>query len=463
MMTLLSAALAIDAQRYGPDGTFTAVTSDSRAIAAGDLFVAIKGDHFDGHAFVADATKQGATGALVSQKFAAAHPELPLIAVADTRLGLGELAAAWRSRFTLPLIGVTGSNGKTTVKEMCAAILRTQGGEVLATAGNLNNDIGLPLTLLKLRDTHTSAVIEMGMNHAGEIDYLTHLAKPTVALVINAQRAHLAGLGTVQNIGLAKGEIFAGLGTQGIAVFNADDAQAELWHTLAQNNLQLTFGMREAADVRGEFAPKGMGGTLHLSTPWGTVDIPLGVPGLHNAMNACAAAAATLATGVTLEMVVQGLAGFQGVTGRLQRRAGQHGALIIDDTYNANPDSMRAAIDVLASIPGRRIFIMGDMGETGEGSAQFHDEVGGYAKSHGIDRLLCLGELSEAAAHNFSEGGEHFSHIETLIKTLRAELDEQTTVLVKGSRFMRMERVVNAIIEQSTEPHSSTAGDTHAA
>ncbi|HEY8856366.1 MAG TPA: UDP-N-acetylmuramoyl-tripeptide--D-alanyl-D-alanine ligase, partial [Rugosibacter sp.] len=354
MMTLLSAALAIGAQVQGPEGTFTAVTSDSRTIAAGDLFVAIKGDHFDGHAFVADAIKQGAAGALVSQEFSATHPTLPLIAVADTRLALGALAAAWRARFTLPLIGVTGSNGKTTVKEMCAAILRTQGGEVLATIGNLNNDIGVPLTLLKLRDTHASAVIEMGMNHAGEIDYLTRLAKPTVAVVINAQRAHLAGLGTVQDIGLAKGEIFAGLDKEGIAVFNADDAQAELWHTLAQNNLQLTFGMREAADVRGDFTPLGLGGALRLSTPWGVTDIPLGVPGQHNAMNACAAAAATLATGVTLEMVAQGLAGFQGVKGRLQRCVGLHGALIMDDTYNANPDSMRAAIDVLSGIPGRR-------------------------------------------------------------------------------------------------------------
>ena len=463
MMTLLSAALAIGAQVQGPEGTFTAVTSDSRTIAAGDLFVAIKGDHFDGHAFVADAIKQGAAGALVSQEFAATHPTLPLIAVADTRLALGALAAAWRARFTLPLIGVTGSNGKTTVKEMCAAILRTQGGEVLATIGNLNNDIGVPLTLLKLRDTHASAVIEMGMNHAGEIDYLTRLAKPTVAVVINAQRAHLAGLGTVQDIGLAKGEIFAGLDKEGIAVFNADDAQAELWHTLAQNNLQLTFGMREAADVCGDFTPQGLGGALRLSTPWGVTNIPLGVPGQHNAMNACAAAAATLATGVTLDMVAQGLAEFKGVKGRLQQWRGPHGALIMDDTYNANPDSMRAAIDVLIGIPGRRIFVMGDMGETGEAAAQFHDEVGGYAKSHGIDRLLCLGELSAAAAHNFGEGGEYFPHIEALIKTLRAELDEHTTVLVKGSRFMRMERVVNALIEQSIEHHPSTTGDIHAA
>lgn len=451
MLTLSSAAQAIGAEFQGPDAAFAGVTSDSRAIAAGHLFVAIQGEHFDGHDFVVGAIEKGAAGALVNREFAALHPGLPLIVAADTRLALGALAAAWRARFNIPLIGVTGSNGKTTVKEMCAAILRTQGGAVLATEGNLNNDIGLPLTLLKLRDTHTAAVIEMGMNHLGEIDYLTHLAMPTVAVITNAQRAHLEGLGTVQEVALAKGEIFAGLGADGIAVFNADDAQAELWHTLAQGCLQLTFGLEQAADVRGEFTPHGFGGSLRLDTPWGVTQIMLAVPGRHNALNACAAAAATLATGVTLDMVATGLAGFSGVKGRLQRRAGLRGALVIDDTYNANPDSMRAAIDVLASIPGWRIFVMGDMGEAGEAAGQFHDEVGGYAKSHGIDRLLCLGELSAAAAHNFGAGGEHFSRIDSLLKTLTAELDANVTVLVKGSRFMRMERVVAAIVEPATE------------
>ncbi|MCK9991005.1 MAG: UDP-N-acetylmuramoyl-tripeptide--D-alanyl-D-alanine ligase [Rugosibacter sp.] len=459
MMTLQAAAQAIHAKWQGADHTFHAVTTDSRTVQAGDLFIAIAGEHFDGHHFVLDAIRQGAAGAMVSASFAGKHPDLPLIAVADTRLGLGALAAAWRAKFTLPLIGVTGSNGKTTVKEMCAAILRAQGkldglaeldeqgaDAVLATVGNFNNDIGLPLTLLRLRAAHRAAVIEMGMNHAGEIDYLTHLAAPTVAMVTNAHRAHLAGLGSVQNVALAKGEIFSGLGPGGIAVFNADDEHAELWQNLAGNSLQLTFGMKQAADVRGEFMPHGLGGTLHLQTPWGATDIQLQVPGGHNAMNACAAAAATLATGVSLEAVAQGLAGFQGVQGRLQQYAGLHGARVIDDTYNANPDSMRAAIDVLAGIPGRRIFVMGDMGEVGEAAAQFHDEIGGYAKSHGIDRLLCIGEFADAAARNFAEGGEHFSTIEALIKTLCAELDGQTTVLVKGSRFMRMERVVHAIV-----------------
>jgi UDP-N-acetylmuramoyl-tripeptide--D-alanyl-D-alanine ligase len=453
MMTLQAAAKAIHAQWQGADNVFNAVTTDSRSIAAGDLFVAIKGAHFDGHAFVTDVIRQGAAGAMVSESFAIKNPDLPLIVVADTRLGLGALAAAWRAQFSVPLIGVTGSNGKTTVKEMCAAILRAQaaldghGNEaaVLATAGNFNNDIGLPLTLLKLRSTHSAAVIEMGMNHVGEIDYLTRLTRPTVAMVTNAHRAHLAGLGSIQNVALAKGEIFAGLDEKGIAVFNADDAHAELWQNLAGKTLRLTFGMKQVADVQGEFMAHGLGGMMHLHTPWGSVDIQLQVPGAHNAMNACAAAAATLATGVSLNAVEDGLSGFRGVKGRLQLCAGLNGARVIDDTYNANPDSMRAAIDVLAGIPGRRIFVMGDMGEVGEAVAQFHDEVGGYAKSHGIDRLLCIGEFSAAAAHNFDSGGEHFPNLEALIKTLRAELNEQTTVLVKGSRFMRMERVVDAI------------------
>ncbi len=451
MMTLHEAARAIGAQAQGADAGFSGVSTDSRSIAAGELFVALKGDKFDGHAYVEDVLARGAAGALVTQDFAATHPELPLIAVTDTRLALGALAAHWRGRFAIPLLGVTGSNGKTTVKEMCAAILRAQYGGtdcVLATAGNLNNDIGLPLTLLKLRRTHRAAVIEMGMNHTGEIDYLTRLAAPTVALVNNAQRAHLEGLGSVQDVALAKGEIFAGLAADGVAVFNADDAQAEIWRELSRERRQLTFGLEHAADVRGQFAGHGLGGELQLATPQGAIAVTLAVPGSHNARNACAAAAATLAAGASAAAVKQGLESFAGVKGRLQRRSGRNGALVVDDSYNANPDSMRAAVDVLASVPGKRILVMGDMGEAGAAAGQFHDEIGGYAKSHGIDRLLCLGDLSVAAAANFGEGGQHFPRVEDLLKALLGELDAQTTVLVKGSRFMRMERVVAAITDE---------------
>lgn len=464
MMTLHQAAHAIGALAQGVDAGFSGVSTDSRSIAAGDLFVALKGGRFDGHAYVEDVLARGANGAvgaLVSHEFAAGHPDLPLICVTDTRLALGALAAHWRGRFAIPLIGVTGSNGKTTVKEMCAAILRAQfagDDSVLATTGNLNNDIGLPLTLLKLRDSHRAAVIEMGMNHAGEIDYLTRLAAPTVALVNNAQRAHLEGLGSVQNVALAKGEIFAGLPADGVAVFNADDAQANIWRELSRERRQLTFGLDQAADVRGRFAGHGLGGELRLTTAQGAITVMLAVPGSHNARNACAAAAATLGAGVAVAAVKRGLEQFAGIKGRLQRRSGRKGAVVVDDSYNANPDSMRAAIDVLAAVPGKRILAMGDMGEAGAAAGQFHDEIGGYAKSHGIDRLFCLGELSAAAAANFGEGGRHFQRAEDLVKTLLGELGPQTTVLVKGSRFMRMERVVDEIVESPSNHGDTEAG-----
>lgn len=452
MMRLSEAGASFGVMHAGPDAEFLAVGTDSRAVTPGMLFVALKGERFDGHDYVREVLARGAVGAMVEHAWAAANPGLPLLPVNDTRLALGQLAAAWRSRFAIPLLGITGSNGKTTVKEMCAAILRAQfggaGESVLATEGNLNNDIGMPLTLLKLRATHRAAVIEMGMNHAGEIDYLTRIAAPTVALVNNAQRAHLEGLVTVQDVALAKGEIFVGLAPDGIAVFNADDAQAGIWRELARERRQLLFGLEREADVHGSFVPHGLGGELRLDTPAGQLSVALGVPGRHNARNACAAAAAALAAGATPEAVKQGLEAFSGVKGRLQRRAGRHGALLIDDSYNANPDSMRAAIDVLASVPGKRIFVMGDMGEAGSAAAQFHDEIGGYAKSHGIDRLYCIGRLAAAAAHNFGAGGEHFERIEDLLKRLSGELDGETTVLVKGSRFMKMERVVAELADE---------------
>ena len=452
MMRLSEAGASFGVMHQGPDVEFLAGGTDSRAVIPGMLFVALKGERFDGHDYVREVLARGAAGAMVERAWAEANPGLPLIPVNDTRLALGQLAAAWRGRFAIPLLGITGSNGKTTVKEMCAAILRAQFGgareSVLATEGNFNNDIGLPLTLLKLRPTHRAAVIEMGMNHAGEIDYLTRLAAPTVALVNNAQRAHLEGLGTVQDVALAKGEIFVGLAPDGVAVFNADDPQAGIWRELSRDRRQVSFGLDHEADVRGTFIPHGLGGELRLDTPDGHFTVALAVPGRHNARNACAAAAAALAAGATPDAVKQGLEIFTGVKGRLQRRVGRHGALVVDDSYNANPDSMRAAIDVLASVPGKRIFVMGDMGEAGSAAAQFHDEIGGYAKSHGIDRLFCLGELSVAAAANFGEGGQHFTRIEDLLKALAGELDAQTTVLVKGSRFMKMERVVAALADE---------------
>jgi len=467
MMSLHEAALATHGSATQGERRFTGVSTDTRTLAAGELFVALKGENFDGHAYVAQALRQGAAAAMVNSAEPPADlpPDAPLLMVADTRRALGDLAADWRGKFVLPLIGVTGSNGKTTVKEMCAAILREQArrdgltepeaqASVLATAGNLNNDIGLPLTLLKLRATHRAAVIEMGMNHPGEITYLTNLARPTVALINNAQRAHLAGLGGLNAVAQAKGEIFAGLAPDGVAVINADDPHADLWREMSSPHRNLSFGLVQPADVTARYTLLSFGSLLTLTTPQGEAEAKvkaiLQLPGVHNVCNGLAAAAATLAAGVDLDSIIAGLSGFTGIKGRLQRRTALNGALLIDDSYNANPDSMRAAIEVLAALPGKKILVLGDMGEVGEQAGQFHDEIGGYAKSMGVDQLLALGEHAAAAVRNFDGGAEHFKSVETLLHSLRPLLDSETTVLVKGSRFMKMERVVEALAEAST-------------
>jgi UDP-N-acetylmuramoyl-tripeptide--D-alanyl-D-alanine ligase len=452
MMRLSAAASAVHARFINADAMFASVFSDSRTIDQGGLFIALRGERFDGHDFVATAIARGAAAAMVDEAWATRHADqkLPMLVVKDTRLGLGQLAAAWRAQFAISLIAVTGSNGKTTVKDMCAVIMAAQLGRdhVLATSGNFNNDIGLPLTLLKLNAQHRAAVIEMGMNHMGEISYLTRLASPTVALVNNAQRAHLEGLGSIAAVARAKGEIFEGLGSDGIAVINADDPHAAIWRDLAAGRRTMSFGLDAMADIGAAIKPSEPGSCISLTTPMGKAEFHLQLSGRHNAMNALAATAACLAAGAPLGAVVKGLSGYCGAKGRLQRKAGECGACLIDDTYNANPDSMRAAVDVLAQLPGKRMFVMGDMGEVGDAGAQFHSELGGYAKSQGIDRLFCLGSLSTAAAHNFGEGGMHFNRIEDLIKAVRQELDATATVLVKGSRFMRMERVVEALEER---------------
>lgn len=457
MMDLQDAALATGGTAVGGQVLFSSVSTDSRAIRPGQLFVALRGDRFDGHDYVAAVAAQGAVAAIVDKAWAAANPvPLPLLIVDDTRLGLGRLAAGWRNRFELPLIGVTGSNGKTSVKEMCAAILRAQARfdgldpdlAVLATQGNLNNDIGLPLMLLRLSGNHRAAVIEMGMNHPGEIGYLTRLAAPTVALVNNAQRAHLQGMGSVNEVAREKGAIYEGLSADGVAVINADDAFAGYWKALNAGREILTFGLSAGADVTARCTSHGFASDLVLTTPQGEARFRLQVPGLHNVRNALAASAACLAAGASLDAVADGLGAYTGTPGRLHLRKGAHGAVVIDDSYNANPDSMRAGIAVLAATPGRKILVIGDMGEIGEQSFQYHDEIGGYAKSEGVDFLFGLGEMSEVAARNFGEGGFHFSKVDDLVAALKAELNEDTVVLVKGSRFMKMERVVDAIAEK---------------
>jgi UDP-N-acetylmuramoyl-tripeptide--D-alanyl-D-alanine ligase len=364
--------------------------------------------------------------------------------VADTRLGLGTLAGDWRRRFAIPLVALTGSNGKTTVKEMLAAILARHAGSreaVLATVGNLNNDIGMPLTLLRLRPSHRYAVIEMGMNHEGEIDYLTRIARPAVALVNNAERAHVGILGSLEAIARAKGEIYAGLDDAGIAIVNEDDPFAPYWRGLNAGRKVLTFGFSSDADVTAASAA----GEWRFRTPAGSFAVALRAPGEHNVRNALAACAAAHAVGVPAAAMASALAAFEGVPGRLQPRAIPGGARVIDDTYNANPESMKAAIRVLAAEPGRRVLVMGDMGELGIQSAAMHAEVGDFAKRSGLEALLALGEQSRNAVQAFGEGARHFAEARELLDAARAEARQGATLLVKGSRFMQMERVADAL------------------
>jgi UDP-N-acetylmuramoyl-tripeptide--D-alanyl-D-alanine ligase len=459
-MQLAEVASATGGALHNGDPMILRVSTDTRSIGAGELFVALRGDRFDGHAFLDVAATRGASAALVDHTWLQAHAlALPHVAVEDTRLAFGALAAAWRARFDLPLLGVTGSNGKTAVKEMSAAILRAQAGAdghdprlaVLATRGNLNNDIGVPLTLLELNAAHRAAVVEMGMNRPGEIAYLSALARPTVALVNNAQRAHLEGVGSLSAVVREKGAIYSGLGSDGVAIVNADDPFCDYWRSLNAGRKVVSFGLDPSADVTADYAVKGLNSSLCIKAPQGSFDVVLRVPGLHNVRNALAACAAALSAGASLDALRIGLGGFEGVRGRLKVRKALAGASVLDDTYNANPDSVRAAIDVLASTPERKILVLGDMGEIGDQAAQFHDEVGGYAKSQGIDLLFALGEHSELAARNFDGGGRHFGSVDELVAALLPELAPGTTVLVKGSRFMRMERVADAIAQRAED------------
>ncbi len=448
--SLSQIAAAVNGRLVGADVTVEGVSTDTRAIAKGALFIALAGERFDAHDFLDQAMAAGA-GALLVADAGKLPAGVSAVVVDDTRLALGRLAAAWRARFALPVIAVTGSNGKTTTKEMIAAILKVaHGAAVLSTRGNLNNDIGLPLTLLGLSAAHRAAVIEMGMNHPGEIAYLAPIGAPTVALVTNAQRAHLEGMGDLDEVAREKGAIFSGLPAEGVAVINADDSYAGYWRGVAAGRPVRSFAIDGAADVVGKVRQHGLETAIDLSVPEGEVHIALRIPGRHNAGNAVAAAAACLAAGVPLAAVAAGLESFSGVKGRLQRRAGKLGAEILDDTYNANPDSVRAGIDVLASTIGRKLLILGDMGEIGEACAQYHDEIGGYAKSQGVDLLFALGEATKAAVRNFGDGARHFCHVDKLIAAADKELGPDTTVLVKGSRFMKMERVADALAAEET-------------
>jgi len=448
MMDTATAARAVGGRLIGANVTFRAVNTDSRAVTAGDLFVALAGERFDGHAFVPAAFAQGAAAAVVG---VAQAPGLAgdLIAVPDPQKALGQLAAYWRARLALPLALVVGSNGKTTVKEMTAAILRAQFGAdaVHATSGNLNNAIGLPLTLLRMTPAHRVAVVELGMNHRGETRELAAIAAPTIVVVNNAQREHQEFMASVAEVADEHADALRALRSDGVAVLNADDPYLPLWQAAAAERgaRVVTFGLADAADVTAASKVRADGSDVALRAPEGEVRFTLPVPGRHMVGNALAAAATARALGASLPAIGRGLAAFRPVVGRLVAQRLPNGALVIDDTYNANPDSVRAAIDVLAAAAGVTWLVLGDMGEVGAEGPAFHREVGAYAKERGITRLLATGELAREAVGAFGAGGTHYAEIDALADAARQDAHAGVTLLVKGSRFMRMERVVAAL------------------
>ena len=457
MMDLREAAQGAGGEARGANARFGAVSSDTRTIQDGALFVALRGERFDGHEYIAAARARGAVAAMVDRRAPSAGGDspLPLLVVDDTRLGLGRLAAYWRRKFKLPLIAVTGSNGKTTVKEMIASILAEHAGAgcSYATPGNLNNDIGLPLTLLGLRAGHSCAVVELGINHAGETAYLAGIAQPTVALVNNAQREHQEFMQSVADVAHEHGAVFAALPADGVAVINADDTYAAYWRGVCAPRRVLDFGLERPAAVRGRFELRDFSSEIVLQAPEGEAPVSLRAAGVHNVRNALAAAAAAAAAGVGLAAIARGLAGFEPVQGRLQKQKGKRGTIVLDDTYNANPDSVIAAIEVLARAAGTKLLVLGDMGEVGAHGAAFHAEIGRYARAAGIDRLFVLGELCTHAAAAFGEGAQHCGDIDGLLAALDSCMGAGVTVLIKGSRFMRMERVVQALTGAQAGAH----------
>jgi len=450
-MSLSILSDALKAPLVGTDAVFAGIGIDTRTLKPGELFFALKGPRFDGHHFLAEAIAAGAAGAVISDPV---DTSLSTLRVEDTRLALGRFAAFWRRQFNLPVIAVTGSNGKTTVKEMLAAMLG-QVGRVCATRGNLNNDIGLPLTLLRLRSEDRYAVVELGMNRRGEIEYLSRLTHPTIAVITNAAEAHLEGLGTVEAVARAKGEIFAGLDKDGIAVINADDPFCDLWKHLAAPRRSLTFGLDSRADVRAEYIQESTGCLIQLLTTQGDFEMRLPLLGKHNVMNALAASTAALGAETSLQVIQAGLEKLQAVSGRLELKEGISGARVIDDTYNANPSSLAAGLQVLKDFGGERVLVLGDMAELGEAAADIHQRVGELAQRIGIHRLYAVGELSKHAVKGFGKGAKHFGSTEALIDVLRDYLHAEMTVLVKGSRAMRMERVVVGIVRHQPAEDSA--------
>ena len=451
-MRLAEAAAALGGRASGGDALFTGVSTDSRSLRKGDLFVALRGERFDGHEFLKAAAAARAAATMVDSRYRGEYP-VPALVVEDTKRALGDLARYWRARFQPALVAICGSNGKTTVKEMLAAILRAHAGTgeqahaVLATRGNLNNDIGLPLTLLGLRHTHRWCAIELGMNHKGEIAYLAGIARPTAALVNNAQREHLEFMRSVEEVAAENASVYEALPADGVAVINADDAHAPFFRSRAGKRCTVEFGLEQGA-VSGRYKLERLTSELRVRTPAGEADATLAIPGIHNVRNALAAAACAHAVGIKTSTIAEGLTAFRPYTGRLQVKRAASGATVIDDSYNANPDSVRAAIDVLASSPAPTALVLGDMGEVGERGAEFHREVGEYARAKGVTQLLAMGDATRETVSAFGQGARHFAAVDELVREIQAR-----TILVKGSRFMKMERVVAALTGSAEGGH----------
>ncbi len=451
-MLLSDCAERVQGRLVGKDLAINSVSIDTRGIKPGQLYVAIKGHNFDGNEFITQAEQAGAVAAIVHKGVVAT---IPHIVVDDTRLALAELAGAWRKMSSVSVVGITGSNGKTTVKEMVAAILGASDSKqnnVLFTQGNLNNDIGVPLTLLCLNEQHRYAVIEMGANHPGEIAYTSKYAQPDVVVLTNAGAAHIEGFGSLDGVAKAKGEIIQMLKMDGVAVINQDDKYFEYWKTIAGSRRTLSFGLSENADVTAkgietEIRDNAFATTFKLVTAQDSVESVLRLAGRHNVVNALAAAAACLALGISLQQIKKGLESVQPVTGRLQPLPGRLGNVIIDDTYNANAASLKAGLDVLLACAGQPWLVMGAFGELGPESPKMHEEIGGLIKASGVTRLLAVGSDARNTVRAFGAGATFFATQQDLIDALEHELKGDETILIKGSRAQRMENIVAALVD----------------
>jgi UDP-N-acetylmuramoyl-tripeptide--D-alanyl-D-alanine ligase len=447
-MMLSKIAKAIKGEHIGRDVEIASVSIDTRAIQSGELYVAIKGHQFDGNEFMDKAEQAGAIAAILNVGFTTT---LPHILVADTRFALVQLAGAWRDKAAVKVVGITGSNGKTTVKEMVAAILGVN-GSVLFTKGNLNNDIGVPLTLLRLNEAHRYAVIEMGANHPGEIAYTSAIAKADVVILNNAGAAHIEGFGNLDGVAKAKGEIIETLKPDGLAVLNKDDSYFDYWKSIAANRKVLSFGLSEGADVSArniqtEIIDNAFVTAFDLVTSKAVLKVNLKLAGQHNVLNALAATAAGLAFGLNLEQIKAGLESVKPVTGRMQPLVSRLGNIVIDDTYNANAASLKAGLDVLANCQGKPWLVLGAFGELGPESAKIHEEIGELIKSKGVVRLLAIGSDAKNTVRVFGKGATFFDSQDGLIGALKAELKGDETILIKGSRTQRMENVAGALVE----------------